>query len=455
MRNRLASLPPNQPDPDLMNRLFFVQQVCLILVVQVTVVALGAHASAGLSMVLPAVLTGMPAFPAAAALLCAAALLLSEPGRSANLVFAGKVAAAFAACIACASLMERIFHSPSTLVALVPTHAATFPREVFSLAAVFAFFLLATVIALARAQQLFLSIVTDATTCCLALLSLILLLEFLFGALATGSAITDFASPQTIVCLILLTIVAILRRAEYGALAFFLGYGMGSRIGRGLLPALLVLPFLRELGRARLLSTQLIPSAYATALLTSLATIVSLGLLLFVAAYINRMQTEIQGLTLRDELTGLHNVRGFNLLAEQSLLLARRAKQEFGVLFIDLDNLKVINDNLGHSIGSATLVETAKLLKTTFRDTDVIARIGGDEFVVAGQFDLESISAAVDRLQTYAASTGNESERRFSLSFSVGYAAVGNPRDTVKDLLMRADQAMYDDKRQKKVLATA
>jgi diguanylate cyclase (GGDEF)-like protein len=455
MRNRLASLPPNQPDPDLMNRLFFVQQVCLILVVQITIVALAAHTSAGLSALLPNVLTAMPAFPAAAALLCASALLLSEPGRSRNLVFAGRVVAAFAACVASVSLGERILTAPLAFVALAQSHAAILPRELFSLAALFAFILLATVILLARTQQPLPSIATDAITCFLALLVLLLLLEFLFGAFTTGHAIVGFAAPQTIVCLVLLTVVTILRRAEYGALAFFLGYGIGSRIGRGLLPALLVLPFLRELGRARLLSTQLIPSPYATALLTSLATIVSLGLLLFVAAYINRMQTEIQGLTLRDELTGLYNVRGFNLLAEQALLLARRAKQEFGVLFIDLDNLKVINDNLGHAVGSATLVETARLLRTTFRETDVIARIGGDEFVVAGQFDLELISAAVDRLQACANTTGNESGRRFALSFSVGYAAVSNSRETVKDLLMRADQAMYDDKRQKKVLATA
>ncbi len=455
MRNRVASLPPDQLDPDLLNRLFFVQQVCLILVVQIAFVALCAHGFPALSMLLPNVLMAMPVLSAAATLLCAAALLLSEPGRSECLVLAGHIVAACLACAAGASLCERLLFSPSAINALMQTHPGTVLRGTLSIASPAAFFLLATVILFARVQQPALSVITDATACFLSLLVLILLLEFLFGAVAAAPTMVVLASPQTLICLVLLTVVTILRRAEYGPLSFFLGYGMGSRLGRGLLPVLFVLPFLREFGRARLISAQLIPSPYVTAVLTSFATLASLALLFFVASYINRMQVEIQDLTLRDDLTGLYNVRGFNLLAEQALLLAQRARQEFGILFIDLDNLKVINDNMGHGIGSATLVETAKLLNTTFRETDVIARIGGDEFVVAGQFDLESISAAIDRLQTCAASTFTDGGRRFALNFSLGYAAVNDPRETVKELLMRADQAMYDDKRQKKLLATA
>ncbi|HZB88976.1 MAG TPA: GGDEF domain-containing protein [Terracidiphilus sp.] len=455
MQSRFSSLSPDQPDPDILNRLFFVQQVCLVLVIQIGVVALCAHASAALGSILPGVLTAMPALAAAAALLCALALLLSEPGKSSWLVLVGQSVAAFTACAAGSVFFERLLLSPAAWNALVAKHTALFPDGAHSVAAPAVFLLIAVVIMLMRARQPVLSVITDATTCILSLLVLALVLDFLFSAFDVSPSKAALASPQTLVCLILLTIVAILRRAEYGALSFLLGYGMGSRAGRGFLPLLIVLPFLRELGRARLLSAQLIPSPYFAPMTTAVATLLSLGLLFFLCSHINRMQVEIQDLTLRDELTGLYNLRGFNLLAEQAMLLSRRAHQEFGVLFVDLDNLKTINDSHGHSIGSATLVETAMLLRATFRDTDVIARVGGDEFVVAGQFDLESISAAIDRLQSCAGLSYANVGRRFELSLSLGYAAANHPRDTLKDLVMRADQAMYDEKRNKKMLATA
>lgn len=455
MRNRIASLPPDQPDPDLLNRLFFVQQVCLVLVIQIGIVSLCAHASAALNSLLPEVLTAMPPYAALAALLCAFALLLSEPGRSGLLVLTGRAVAAFAACAAGSALAERVFLHPVLFNPLALAGLAPSPQDAVAPATPAAFLLLAVIILLMRTRHSLSSIIADATACFLGLLVLVLGMEFLFGTFAVSPAITQLVSPQTLFCLVLLTVVALLRRTEYGVLSFFLGYGMGSRVGRSVLPVLFVLPFLREVGRARMISSNLIPLPYVTAILTSAATIISLGLLVFLAWYINRMQTEIQDLTLRDELTGLHNVRGFNLLAEQALLLARRANQEFGVLFIDLDDLKTINDHLGHSIGSATLVETARLLRTTFRETDVIARVGGDEFVVAGQFDLESISAAVDRLQACAHSTTDATGRRYALRLSMGYAAITSARETIKDLITRADQAMYQDKRQKKSLVSA
>ena len=68
-------------------------------------------------------------------------------------------------------------------------------------------------------------------------------------------------------------------------------------------------------------------------------------------------------------------------------------------MFIDLDGLKVINDSLGHEAGSAYISEAAEILRATFRETDVLGRIGGDEFAVAGQFSRKSMPAAVNRLK--------------------------------------------------------
>jgi diguanylate cyclase (GGDEF)-like protein len=119
-----------------------------------------------------------------------------------------------------------------------------------------------------------------------------------------------------------------------------------------------------------------------------------------------------------------------------------------------MDNLKIINDELGHSAGSVSLVETAKLLTATFRETDVIGRLGGDEFVVAGQFDPEEISVAIERIRTGAAAKTQLAGSRFFLSLSMGYAGTDHStEETLKSIISRADKAMYKEKRAKKRIA--
>ena len=161
------------------------------------------------------------------------------------------------------------------------------------------------------------------------------------------------------------------------------------------------------------------------------------------------MEEEIQGLSLRDELTGLYNLRGFRILADQALRLATRSGTPFSVLFVDVDRLKQINDSLGHAAGSALLVETAELLTTSFRESDVIARIGGDEFAVAGQFSAAGIRVAAQRLEEQAMATDVQSTGGKPLSLSVGYATNDHRRLSLQDLLDEADTTMYDQKSRK------
>ncbi len=91
---------------------------------------------------------------------------------------------------------------------------------------------------------------------------------------------------------------------------------------------------------------------------------------------------EIQALAISDPLTGLYNRRGFIALAEQQLKLADRTRRGALLFFADLDGMKWINDTLGHEEGDRALVDIASILKETFRLSDIIARIGGDEFAV-------------------------------------------------------------------------
>lgn len=157
----------------------------------------------------------------------------------------------------------------------------------------------------------------------------------------------------------------------------------------------------------------------------------------------------MRSMSLRDELTGLYNRRGFQEHAEQQLRQMARSKRTAAVFFIDLDGMKSINDSLGHEVGDRALVATARLLSTTFRDSDVVARLGGDEFAVfAVECDTEGIRIVRDRLSQAINALNQSGAERFQLSISVGAAAY-QPSAPVKlqELIELADHAMYDEKR--------
>jgi diguanylate cyclase (GGDEF)-like protein len=163
-----------------------------------------------------------------------------------------------------------------------------------------------------------------------------------------------------------------------------------------------------------------------------------------------KMEDEIRELLITDHLTDLHNRRGFLSLAEQQLKLSNRTKKRLLLFFIDLDGLKWINDTLGHAEGDAAIVETAIVLRKTFRSSDIIARIGGDEFAVLA-VNAEEIDPDVmkNRLQEEI-ELCNSRDRRYQLSVSVGVSSFDPENPVSIDLLMvRADEQMYNEKRLK------
>jgi diguanylate cyclase (GGDEF)-like protein len=454
MQIESRSFPVDEPSQNLLHKAYFIEQICLVLAVQIVIINLLSHFAAFVSNLLPTVMLHMRASSILAVLCATLALFLTEVNRSARHRRLGTVFAVLTTLVACTKFWSPSFQAFPSLNQFPGSPQVVQPTQT-ALASACGFALLGIVILLIRSRRYVAGRFADAFTSCLALLVLILLSEALYGmAHIPGSSTAGLPSLPTLICLALLTLVSVLRRAEYGIFAVFLGSGIGGRVARIVAPILLILPFLRELGRARLMNAQLVPTHYATAILTSVATIVSFVFLLFLVRLMNGMQNEIHDLTLRDELTGLYNFRGFNLFADQAFRLARRARLPFGVLFVDMDNLKIINDELGHSVGSVSLVETAKLLSATFRETDVIGRLGGDEFVVAGQFDAEEMSVAIDRLRSAAAAKTLHAGNRFFLSLSMGYAATDHAtEETLKSVVSRADKAMYKEKRAKKRLA--
>ena len=163
------------------------------------------------------------------------------------------------------------------------------------------------------------------------------------------------------------------------------------------------------------------------------------------------LQAELGNLALSDELTGVYNRRGFLALAERQLKLGHRSGRAILVFFADVDGLKQINDKFGHKEGDLALVRAAQVLEKTFRDSDVIARFGGDEFaVLALEVSGHSESTIRARLDRNLKEL-NARDSRYTLSISLGAARFDptSPRSpaSIEQLMIRADEAMYEEKR--------
>ena len=164
-----------------------------------------------------------------------------------------------------------------------------------------------------------------------------------------------------------------------------------------------------------------------------------------------QMEEKLETMSIVDELTGLYNRRGFFAFCEEQLKLAERTGKGMELLFIDLDKMKWINDTLGHKEGDAALMEVAEILRETFRKSDIIGRMGGDEFAI---LVVEAAGASTEPLKTRLQETADRHrglrEKQYDISLSVGVACFSPERPTSLDeLIIRADQLMYEDKRQK------
>ncbi len=165
---------------------------------------------------------------------------------------------------------------------------------------------------------------------------------------------------------------------------------------------------------------------------------------------------QLRTMALTDELTGLYNRRGFLLLGVHNIHLALRNAQPLLLFFADVDGLKAINDRCGHVHGDALLVGCGEVLKMTFRESDIVARIGGDEFAILAQGGTgESRDAVLRRLDAAITLMNRDVLAPYQLSLSVGAARL-DPENPVSlsELLSIADREMLCRKRGRTSVAT-
>ena len=157
------------------------------------------------------------------------------------------------------------------------------------------------------------------------------------------------------------------------------------------------------------------------------------------------LEDELRALSLRDDMTGLCNRHGFALLAEQRFKECQRSGSPLTLVYGDVDHLKAINDGFGHGAGDIALRLCDRALEATFRGSDVVAHIGGDEFVVLAEADARDLRAVNLQLRQELDRLTAESGLRFSVSLTIGsaHSTQSHPL-SLNDMLSRADDFMYE-----------
>ncbi len=166
-----------------------------------------------------------------------------------------------------------------------------------------------------------------------------------------------------------------------------------------------------------------------------------------------QLEEKLRSLSITDELTGVYNRRGFFTVSEQQFKMARRLEKNLVLFYADLDNLKWINDNLGHKEGDNAIVAFVKILKDAFRESDIIGRLGGDEFaILALSTGFTRPQLIIKRLNNLVHKYNEREKRPYKLSFSMGFAEYNpNSHNTLEELISVADDLMYMEKKRKKM----
>jgi diguanylate cyclase (GGDEF)-like protein len=443
--------PFNQPDLRILRGLEVLRRLALIFLNVIAGTVFCAWLVPLVGSLLPTGWDLMKANTALLMLLSGWSLFLSHAPRSSKNFLIGRLFAAAVVLIAAITLIEYGLGLPLGLDTFFAADSrALFPGRM-SLQTAVSLLVVGLVLLGLRARKGVVAKLVDAGTLLLCLMILIYFAGYLFGATVLfGMTEGHRLSQQTLACLILLTLTVLSRRMECGFFSILIDDGIGGKTARLLAPCAVPLSFAVAESRGLAMRFQLIREEYAVALASSVTALVGFCFVVFIARRCQQLEAATRELSLRDQLTRLYNRRGFLLFAEQSLQLARRNGMEFFLLVIDVDGLKRVNDDLGHEAGSQQLQKMARLLGGAFRESDVIGRVGGDEFVVAGNGISGHATDFVARLQLAMDVETTTETTRYPLSFSLGQVTVAaDNMETLQELIGRADLLMYEVKRGK------
>ncbi len=163
-------------------------------------------------------------------------------------------------------------------------------------------------------------------------------------------------------------------------------------------------------------------------------------------ALLRQTLDQARSLSRVDGLTGVLNSRAFRELSSAEILRARRYSRPFTVAYVDLDNFKAVNDRFGHSRGDELLRTVAAIMRATLRSSDLVARMGGDEFALLfPETEGEAAQAGIEKLRSSLLT--EMAERGWPVTFSIGVLTCESTPSTADELIAAVDALMYEVKR--------
>jgi len=164
-----------------------------------------------------------------------------------------------------------------------------------------------------------------------------------------------------------------------------------------------------------------------------------------------KMEEKLKHLATHDSLTGVLNRKAFMDIADRILRLSKRYNKNFAVLYIDLDNFKMVNDTYGHDIGDKVLIEFCEKIQKVIRESDLFAKFGGDEFVILlPETDKIGAMNFAERLRAAFRKPIVVANKEIKIGFSIGISVYPEDGENLEKLVNIADERMYIDKRNRK-----
>lgn len=156
---------------------------------------------------------------------------------------------------------------------------------------------------------------------------------------------------------------------------------------------------------------------------------------------IKKMNNKLKEISIRDALTNIYNRRKLDEILEYEYNRTKRYSREFSIILLDLDLFKSVNDKYGHSVGDKVLIETAEILKNNMRNSDIVGRWGGEEFlIICPETEIQQALHISDKLRNVIEKHEFSVANRRTSSFGVATYKNG---DTIEDLIIRADKGLY------------
>ncbi len=373
-------------------------------------------------------------------------LSVAFTGRTGHLRVIGRVAAALALVLGVLTLAEYVFHWNAGIDQLLFSDPAT-PQAAFPGRPAIATALMIVLLGVAQSSANLpaLRVVRSAAALAVSLIAWAALNGYVFGAEALR-AVPLFSSValHTAIAILLLSVGVLAVEPTSWPMRTAFARGSGGTVCRWLLPPAIVAPPLLGwlLNRAGLVAAY--PDPFRWALYTAVSSLGSVWLILMLAhriALIDAERALATQLSLHDAMTGLANRRAFDSFLAEGFGLAKRHGHALSLMLLDIDRFKSYNDDYGHPAGDELLKKLGVLIASLARETDLVARIGGEEFAVAlPETDLAGARVIAERVR--AAVEHSQLFRR-AVTVSIGIAAMSDTTADPANLIQDCDALLY------------